>query len=498
MYIYNREDILKIEQITCLEQDIDHIGLITRAADAFSDIFMTKVYKKPLPVYIFAGNGNNGSDAIAIANNLSSRIEDISLYLVPVSPTNSREYDYFKNQIHKSINVYNIDNKSFGSLNIPNEGYMIDGLLGSGISRAPEGILAELIAKINVSRAYKVAIDIPTGLSADGMMYSPAVMSDETIGLGTHKLGYYLYQTEDAIGKLHLANIGLEVKDRTADGSIIDKERVRKILHDIRKQTHKYLQGSVLLIGGQYGMVGCMRLAGEAALRSGCGLVTLHVPKCAVEFLQGSLPEALIEPDENFYSVGLTQDYKKFNTIAIGPGMGLHTKQFDLIRRLLYQKPPCKMVWDADALKILGKDPALLKQVPPGSIFTPHRGEFAYLFGQKLTGIDFHEFALEKAVQHKVILVVKGPDTVIYFPDGSYAVNTSGNCGMATAGSGDVLTGIISGILAQGYTPEEAALVGVYLHGLAGDIAADRLGHHSLIASDIIQHTGHAFKSLDD
>lgn len=492
MNIYSHKDCQLIENFTCEKQDINHNVLIQRAGNAFTDTFLTVCYRKPLPVIIFAGNGNNGADAIVIANQLASKIEHVELYICRIANQSSAGFEFCEKRLSRAVHVKNLNLQDLHSLTIPDNVYILDGILGAGINREPSSELGFLIDKLNNSNAYKIAIDIPTGMNADGRLFHPVVKCDATIGLGCLKLGYFLYHSEDFIGSFHFAQIGLE-NSIQSNGSYIEINAIKNILRSIKKQTHKYLQGSVLMIGGQYGMVGCMRLAGEAALRCGCGLITLHVPKCAVEFLQGSLPEALIEPDENFYSVGLTQAYEKFNTIGIGPGMGLHVKQHDLIRRLLFQQPACQIVWDADALKILGSNPDLLEKVPRGSIFTPHRGEFVQLFEQKLTGLAFHEFAIEKAVQYQIILVVKGPDTIIYLPDGTYYVNSTGNSGMATAGSGDVLTGMICGILAQGYSPEEAAIVGVFLHGLAGDIAVKKLGHHALIASDIIHHIGHAF-----
>ena len=279
---------------------------------------------------------------------------------------------------------------------------------------------------------------------------------------------------------------------------LLDKSYIQHRIKQVPRISHKYQRGSALLIGGQYGTVGCMRLAGESALRSGCGIVTLHVPKCAVEFLQGSLPEALIEPDENFYSVGLMQNYEKFQSIGIGPGMGRQVKQNELVKQILMNPPAVPLVWDADALRILGDNPDFLNLIPPLSILTPHAGEFAALFNKKLYGKDLHEFALLMANQFQLIILFKGADTIIYAPDNRYYVNSTGNCGMATAGSGDVLTGIITGLLAQGYSPLDAACLGAYFHGLAGDLAAEQLGHNSLIASDIIRFLGNAFIQFNE
>jgi len=497
MNIYPIHTIREIEKLTCEKQNLTHLDLINRAGAAFADAFLIKVFEKRLPVIILAGNGNNGADAIVAANVLASKGIEVILYCLHVNPIISSNFEEMSKRVFTSVRLMTYDPDQFDAISLIPECYIIDGILGSGLNRALEPALQGLLRTINANSAIKVAVDIPTGVGADGTLYEGALKCDHTIGLGSLKLAYFLYYEEDHIGKFHFCDLGFEKADQISDGIYVDRVLVKSELFKANRYAHKFLKGSVLMVGGQYGMVGCMRLAGEAALRSGCGLVTLHVPKCAVEFLQGSLPEALIEPDENFYSVGLTQDYKKFNALGIGPGMGQHTKQIDLVRRLLFNKPHCPMVWDADALKILGLYPEFLSQLPANTILTPHMGEFTKLFGRIVQGKELHKFALAKAKEYQIIIILKGPDTISYLPDGNYFVNSTGNYGMATAGSGDVLTGIVTGLLAQGYIPAEAARIGVFIHGLAGDLAAIDLGHSSLIASDIIKYLGHAFLSLN-
>lgn len=499
MHIYLKSQIKEIENLTCINQSVNHIQLIQRAAAGFCENFIVHIYKKATPIIIFAGNGNNGADAIEIANILSTKGLDVSLYIIPVTDNNSEEFNELANHIYKSVETYNILLSEIGKINITEECYIIDGLFGAGLSKTLGNSIQLLVEKLNKTNTIKVAIDIPTGLQCDGTIAGNVLKCNFTVALGLLKPAYFLHYSEDYIGKLLFSNIGLSTSNTgITDGLLLDKNYVRNRIRIAPRICHKYQRGSALLIGGQYGMVGCMKLAGEAALRSGCGLITLHVPKCAVEFLQGALPEAIIDPDENFYTVGLAPQTEKYQSIGIGPGMGLQTKQTELIRSLIEKKVTLPMIWDADALKIIGNNPHFIDLIPPLSILTPHAGEFATIFHKNLFGKELHEFALEMADKYKLIIVFKGADTIIYTPESKYYVNSTGNNGMATAGSGDVLTGIITGLLAQGYSPVDAACLGVYFHGLAGDLAVEQLGHNSLIASDIIKFLGHAFIQFNE
>ncbi len=324
------------------------------------------------------------------------------------------------------------------------------------------------------------------------------IRADYTLSFQIPKLAFLLPENDQFVGHWEILDIGLSaeyINKTTTDYFYMEKRDIKPMLKSRRKFAHKGSFGHALLIAGGYGKMGAAILASKACLRSGVGLLHSHVPKAAIQIMQTATPETMLSIDryENYFSE--IPDLSPFNAIGIGPGLGMeHQSQMAL--KLLIQEFQHPIVFDADALNILAENKTWLSFIPKESILTPHPKEFERLAGKWSNDFEKLQMLKDFSFKHGVYIILKGANTVTCFPDGRHFFNSNGNPGMATAGSGDVLTGLITGLLAQGYSPGIAAVIGVYLHGLAGDIAAKKLGFEAMLAGDIIDNIGRAFKKL--
>jgi NAD(P)H-hydrate epimerase len=381
---------------------------------------------------------------------------------------------------------------------------IIDAILGTGLSRPAEGLIADIISQIN--NGYEqhtiIAIDIPSGLLADvSSVLQPAVQAHHTLSFEVPKLAFLLPENAVRIGEVHILPIGLHpdyITHTPARFNITDGAMMRDIYKPRKPFSHKGTFGHVLLIAGSYGKMGAAILSAKSCLQAGVGLLTCHIPKCGYDIMQISVPAAMCVIDEQFdhsSSFPSEEEAKKYNTIGIGPGLGTSAGSSWALDKLLdhYRQP---MVIDADALNLLSASPKTLAKVPEYSILTPHPKEFERLFGKTANDIERLELLSQKAVEKKCCILLKGRYTAMASPDGELYFNATGNPGMATGGSGDVLTGIITSLLAQGYSSKEAMLLGVYIHGLAGDFAAAALSQEAMTAEDIPGYLGRTFLSL--
>ncbi len=358
---------------------------------------------------------------------------------------------------------------------------------------------ADLIAYLNQSKAIRVAIDIPSGLFADqpsalGFIFK----ADYTLTFQFPKLAFLFPENDPYVGRFEVLDIGLHPRyceEVETPNLLTTKVMVKPILHNRTKYSHKGTYGHALLIAGSEGKTGAALLGAKACLRTGVGLLSVHLPKVAQLPLQTAIPEAMIDGDASDTCFTMFQHLDAFTAVGVGPGLG---KADDTVRALkrLIQEVQVPLIMDADALNILSDNPTWLPFLPAKTILTPHPKEFERLIGKTSTSFERLEKQRELSVKNNLIVVLKGAHTSITFPNGTCFFNTTGNPGMATAGSGDVLTGIILSLLAQRYSPEEAAVLGVYLHGLAGDLAAEEIGQEALIASDITEHLGKAYSAL--
>jgi NAD(P)H-hydrate epimerase len=359
--------------------------------------------------------------------------------------------------------------------------------------------MAAVVRHINNSGLEIIAIDIPTGMSADkSSQQNIIIRAGHTLSFQCYKLAFLMEENQEYIGRLHILHIGLHedyIKEATSSFHLTDAHLVRSMIRRRNKFSHKGDYGHGALITGSRGMMGASVLCSKAFMRSGAGKLTCHIPASGNVILQIAIPEAMSRIEEGDDHIASVSSMEKYDAVGIGPGLGLYDSHAALLSNLFEQNKK-SMVIDADALNILSRNIKLLKNIPPLSILTPHTREFERLFGKFTNDFQKIEGALEKAKEFNIIIVLKGPYTFIATPSGTGYFNTTGNPGMATGGSGDVLTGFITGLLSQGYPSDHAAIAGVFIHGLAGDLAAAQLSEHSMIASDITDHLGAAFLTL--
>ena len=473
------------DAFTIREEPITSIDLMERACMAFCDVFMN-LYSSKLSVTVIAGKGNNGGDALGIARLLILAGYVVKPFIVSHDEIYSDDFLINKKRLESLTNISRIEDDT--TLNIDTE-IIIDGIFGSGLNRAVSGLYARTIKDINEAKAEIVSIDMPSGLFADEYNEGPIVRAAITISFQTPKLSFFLPENHPYTGTVHVVDIGLHPGFiQTLESRHYQPEAgdIRKMLVPRGKTSHKGTYGHALLVGGSKGKMGALVLSSRAALRCGLGLLTCHVPNCGYNILQTTFPEAMVLTDAQDDYLSSLPDISPYTAIGMGPGMGQHPDTKALLHSLLLHRTQ-PVVVDADAINILSSNRELLALLPKNCILTPHPGEFKRLAGSWSN--DFERLSRQRdfSLKHKIIIVLKGAHTSVSDSSGNIFFNPTGNNGMATAGSGDVLTGIIASFLAQGLTPLNAALTGVYLHGLAGDLAAKITGYDGLIASDIVE-----------
>ena len=375
---------------------------------------------------------------------------------------------------------------------------IIDAIFGTGLNKPPKGLSKALIQHLNKSTAHKISIDLPSGLYADSCSAGNAVIqATHTLTFQNYKLAFLLPENEIHCGHVHLLNIGLHnsfQKSETTGFELLDIDIIKQIYRPRSKFAHKGKYGHAALVCGSMGMIGAAVLSAKACLRAGAGKLTTYIPKCGYQIIQTAVPEAMAVVSGSNYPLS-THGIEKFTAVGIGPGIGLYPSLKKMLAEV-FEKVNTPMVIDADALNLIAKNKTLLHSIPSHSILTPHPKEFENLFGKTANNFERLELAKQKSKEYKIIIVLKGHYSFISTPAGQGFFNSTGNPGMATAGSGDVLTGIITGLLAQGYSAPEAAKLGVFLHGLAGDIAKEKFSAEAMIAGDIINCLGEAFELI--
>ena len=501
--IFETSKIKELDQYTIEHEPVSSIDLVERAATAFTQEFCHN-FSKQNRIVIFSGQGNNGADALAIAYLLSEEGYQIETFLL--NPVNhlSHECEINKQRLLDDGKVRFVEvMDDFTPPTLTERDIVIDGLFGSGLNRPLSGGYAAVVDYINKSEAIVVSIDIPSGLfGEDNRLNIPEciIKADYTYTFEFPKLAFLMPENEDFVGKWKILPIGIHPdiieQTKTCYKMIADVD-FTGLLRPRDKFAHKGMFGHALLIAGSKGKMGAAVLAAKACLRSGVGLLTIHIPQRGEITLQSTVPEAMLSLDTNTDFVSILPEATKYEAIAIGPGLDTQPSTVIMLKELLESagKP---LLLDADALNILALNPELIPLLPPASILTPHPKEFDRLFGACECGYERIQKARIKAMELTACIVLKGAYSAICTPEGNVYFNPTGNPGMATAGSGDVLTGIILSLLAQGYEPETSAVAGVYLHGLAGDLATTSISEESVIASDIIQMLGKAFRLQRD
>ena len=499
MKIPNAQQIRELDAYTIENEPVASIDLMERASRTFVNWFVEKFPSPEQNLAIFCGIGNNGGDGLAIARMLYGKFYKVEVFLCKIREKTSDDYNINleKLKLLRGIPIHELSkNSEFPDLD--HFGVLIDAIFGSGLSRSIEGYWGKLVDHLNQFKGNTVAVDIPSGLFADQHSSGHIFRADHCYSFEFPKYSFFFPENFSHVGNWAFGSIGLSTDFIAAlktNNFYIDSSLVRSIYKKREKFDHKGNFGHALLVCGSLGMMGAAILASRACLRSGVGLLTIHIPQAAYEIMQMSVPEAMVQIDENKNYFSELAVSKKFSSIGVGCGLGGEKVTEQALLNLL-EASPLPLVLDADALNIISRNPDWIQKIPEGSILTPHPKEFVRLFGETLHDFERNRLQREKAMQYRIYIVLKGAHSCIATPEGDCYFNSTGNPGMATAGSGDVLTGIITGLLAQSYNAFEAAVLAVYLHGLAGDLAAEERGQEALLAGDIVDHLGFAFQKL--
>ena len=499
MKIFSSTQIHELDKYTIDHEPIKSIDLMERAASRIvAEIrHLCTAYNT---IVVFAGPGNNGGDALAVARILASEGLKVKAWLFNTTGRLSADCKTNRDRLTgmKELDSFTMVIDEFDPPTLDASTLVIDGLFGVGLNKPLTGGYASLVKYINASPSKVVSIDMPSGLMSESNEYnvrSNIIRADVTVTIQQPKLSFLFAENQQFIGELKVVDINISKEGMAqvdAHVTILEEDDVRCRMRQRDDFAHKGTMGHALIIAGSRGMAGAAMLATKACLRSGVGKVTVHTPAANIIPLQIGVPEAIldIDPDNCFFTEAVSTD--RFQAMGIGPGLGNNENSaITMIGQL--RRAQCPIVIDADAINILATHKAWMQQLPAGCILTPHIGEFERLEGASSDSYDRLSKAIILADRQQAYIVLKGHNTAIVTPGGRIMFCPTGNSGMATAGSGDVLTGVITTLLARGYAQADACLVGTYLHGLAGDIAAKKFGKESLMASDIIDALPEAF-----
>ncbi len=496
MKLFLTSQIRLLDQYTIEHEPIASIDLMERAADVLLQAIINQFPERNTKFIVFAGPGNNGGDALALTRKLKELDYEVEAHLYhygklakDCSINKERLQTLYSSVIYEHISTVFFPEISASTV-------IIDGLFGSGLNRPLTDFYTDIVGSINNQNNQVVAIDVPSGLNSDtcNAEANPIVRADYTFSFQFPKLAFFYAENEAYMGRWSVLDIQLHPKginQEKTDFYFLQKKNL--LLHQRKRFSHKGTYGHLALLAGSKGMSGAAILSAQAAQRSGVGLVTVYGEEDNRAIIQSAVPEAMYIADLSEASISYLKKNDKITALAVGPGIG----QSDETVQLLLEDLKKPLVMDADALNIMAKKPDLWEQIPPNSIITPHPKEFVRLFGKTDNSEKMLKKAQEKAIEHQIIIVLKGAHTRIITSEGKVLFNSTGNAGMATGGSGDVLTGIIGSLLAQNYQAEEAAKIAVYLHGLAADLALETETKESMIAGDIIKNIGKAFNALN-
>lgn len=467
-------------------------------------------YKK---IVVICGAGNNGGDGYVVARKLKSNFFPVKVYsTVDIKKLSGDAKINYERLIELDVPVSVLDQSNVLDTfieDVEEAEIIVDAILGTGITREVNKNLRMIFDVINNSSNKILSVDIPSGVGAeDGKIYGIAIKATKTITFQLPKLGCIFYPGAEYIGELVVKDIGIPkevLKERSSDVFLIDKTLVKQILKPRKKDIHKGDCGKLLVIAGSKGMAGAAALACKSAIRSGVGIVKAAVPSVINDIIQISVPEAISVPladnkkgqIETSCLNEILNHIKDCNAVAIGPGLGKNEDILKIINTII-KNTDIPLVVDADGLNAVGLNADTIFSLRNSIVITPHPGEMARLTGLDIKHINENRIEIAREYSRKwgIIVLLKGSRTVIALPNGKVYINTSGNPGMASGGSGDVLTGVLSSFLAQKFKIEDAVVAAAFIHGLAGDIMAEKFGEYGLAASDIATGTAVAIKEL--
>jgi ADP-dependent NAD(P)H-hydrate dehydratase / NAD(P)H-hydrate epimerase len=498
MKILTAEQVRQWDRYTIEHEPISSIDLMEKAAVACVLWIENNMGGSRKQFSVFCGKGNNGGDGLAIARMLSLNNHDVSVFILEFGHKGTDDFQTNLAKLHRlpKIEIRFIQDVTHFPELLTGQ-TIIDALFGTGLNRFLEGVTEKLVMHINGSGHPVIAIDLPSGLLSDqSTRPHTAIRATHTLSFQCYKPALLFAENEIYTGKVHILDIGLSASfDPGEKFQWIDHSLAAALYRPRNDFAHKGNFGHAFLLAGSHGKMGAAILAARACLAAGPGLLTTCIPSSGYETMQAAVPEAMAETAGSDFLEGSVVVSGKYRSTGIGPGIGTHSSTAVLLKNIL-QQSATPLVLDADALNIIGADPSLKKFIPPFSILTPHPKEFERLFGASDNDFDRAEKAALQAKELSSIIILKGHHTLVSMPGGQQYFNSTGNPGMAKGGSGDVLTGFITGLIASGYTPNAAAILGVYLHGLAGDMAAASGSMETMIASDLILHLPAAFRTL--
>ena len=502
MKLFSKEQIYEGDKLTTERQKITSTDLMERAGIQIFNWIHTRMQGAQVPIHVFCGIGNNGGDGLVLARHLVTHGYNVVTYIVNCSDKRTKDflvnYDRIKNVTKDWPKMLSCKN-DFSEIVIKEEDIIVDAVFGIGLNRPPNDWVKALFAQFKTSKAFTLSIDIPSGLYTDKVIEAEdnVVNANYTLSFQSPKLVFFLPETAKYTVQWEALDIGIDrdyLMQTETEIELISKHEVLPLYKPRTKFSNKGDFGHVMILGGSYGKIGAVNLASRAALGAGAGLVTAYTPKCGYHSLQTAVPEVMVITDSDETHIANISFDIEPTVFGIGVGLGTSTRTIKTFEAFLKtNKTP--LVIDADGLNILSKKKALLKLLPEQTIITPHPKELERLIGK--WSDDFEKLKKVKAFSKKynIIVLIKGANSITVYQDKLY-INTTGNPGMATAGAGDVLTGIISGFVAQGYEHLSATLFAVYLHGKSADIVLEDHGYQSLIASHIIDGLGKAYIDL--
>ncbi len=503
MKLFTTEEIRAIDRRTIEQEGVPSLELIERVAEGVADEISSR-WRSNKPTMVFAGPGNNGADALGAARLLFERGFRPEVFLFNIGGDKlSTDCAASRDRMLAEVPdiIFHEVKDRFSMPKITTNHLVIDGLFGSGLREELQGGFKSLVQYINDENATVVSIDLPSGMFGD---WNPQIVNRNTIhatltlAIQFPRISFFIPDNAELIGEWKIIDIGLSEKaiaTSPANFCLVEQRDVHRRLRHRKEFASKADFGSGILYAGSYGMMGAAILAARGALRAGVGKLTVNSPKCGYQIMQSSVPEALFRHNRGEINIIDIHPERDFSAIAVGPGIGTNELTVKAVKDFLasINQP---VILDADALNCIAIKPSILNTIPVLSILTPHAGEFDRLFGPQPSAEARLRKAIEMAKYYNILIILKGRYTAIVRPDGKVYFNSSGCPAMATAGSGDVLTGVLLSMLAQGYPAELASLIAVCVHGLAGEMAAAEQGEYGVTAGDIASYIGKAISEI--
>lgn len=498
MKIFSAEQIRGWDRFTIVQEPVSSIQLMERASEALA-AWISENCKNHKKIALFCGNGNNGGDGLAAARILYMKGFDVDVFVQNVKGKFSDDASVNLKRLRDFSGISVKDFKEADQYNFDSKTIILDALFGTGLSRQLEGISKETVEFLNEKSCIKMSVDIPSGLPADHLFEEGAVIfkADYTLSFQCWKKSFLHPETGKYAGKVIILDIDLHPEYSHTEAAVdfvIDEKLADSIFKPRQEFSHKGTYGKVTIAGGSYGKIGAVVLATKAALKTGAGLTFTLAPECGYDILQTSCPEAMFIKSGTWYIENI--EAEEGMVYGIGPGLGSDSQtEKGLLHFLKNYKEP--LVLDADALNIISKNPEYLRQIPEKSVITPHPKEFERLFGSTENSFERLRLAIEKAAEFNIYIVLKDHHTQIVTPEGETYYNITGNAGLAKGGSGDILTGVLTSLLAQRYSAKNACILGVWLHGKAADVAAEKYSKESMLPTDVINTFGSVFEELN-